>query len=153
MTDAADPILLSTFAANTIAVKTRQDMFAAQDQIQQYTGANNATGTHIVPNSNGVSFNTSGFEYYMTAASNTWNGTTGNNSAAIGQSMIFGQMVGTNAPNAVSQVYAGKMFFGQQGNDYVLQYQVQAVPEPTGIALSLAGFGFIGFVARRRKSA
>ena len=161
-TDAADPILLSTFAASTIASKTRQDMFDAQAQIAQYVGANNATGTHTTL-ANGASFNTSGFEYYMTAASNTWNGTTGNNSAAIGTSMIFGQMQGTSAQNAVSQIYGGldangkfvasSMKLFQQGNVYVLQYSVQAVPEPTGIALALAGFGIVGFVARRRKSA
>jgi len=152
MTDAVNPILVSTFAANTIAPKSGLDVYNAMDQIQQYTGSNNATGTHGSV-ANGVSFNTSGFEYYMTAASNTWNGSTGNNSNAIGTAMIFGEMVAPDLAHAVTKVYAGKMLFAQQGSDYVLQYQVQAVPEPTGIALALAGFGIVGFVARRRKSA
>lgn len=152
--DATDsPILLQTFAANTIAPKARQQVFDAMDQIQQYTSANNSTsnGTHNVPG-NGQSFNTSGYEYYMTAASNTWNTATGNNSVNIGTSMIFGQVIATSAQNGVSQIYGGKMLLAQQGSDYVLTYSVQAVPEPTGIALALAGFGIVGFVARRRRS-
>ena len=149
------PTLMSTFAGTTIATKNNGQQNAALDLVQQYVGANNATGTHTTL-ANGASFNISGDEYYMTNASNTWNGTTGNNSVAVGTSAIFGQMVKNGAAplnNTINSIFAGKMLFAQQGTDYVLQYQVAAVPEPTGYALALAGFGIVGFVARRRKSA
>ena len=149
------PTILSTFAGSSIATKTNLSQDNALNLISQYTGANNPTGTHATQ-ANGASFNISGDEFYMTNGSNTWQGSTGNNSVAVGSSTIFGQMVknGSNPGfNTINTIYSGKMFFGQQGSDYVLQYQVQAVPEPTGIALALAGFGIVGFVARRRKSA
>ncbi len=148
-----DAILLQTFAGATAAVATHQHLFDALDSLQGYTGANNATGTHTTL-ANGSSFNTSGDAYYMGAGSGnaTWNSSTAYNSVAVGTSAIFAQMV-DGPVNTVNTVFAGKMYFGQQGSDYVLQYQVAAVPEPTGYALALAGFGIVGFVARRRKSA
>lgn len=151
ITDA--PIILQTFAGSTAATATHQHLFDALDSMSGYTGANNATGTHT-SQANGASFNIAGDAYYMGAAQGnaTWNASTAYNSVAVGTSAIFAQME-DGSVNTVNTVYAGKMFFGQQGSNYVLQYQVQAVPEPTGIALALAGFGAVGFVARRRKSA
>lgn len=38
-----------------------------------------------------------------------------------------------------------------QGGGYALNYTIAAVPEPTGLALALAGLGAVGFVGRRRQ--
>jgi hypothetical protein len=47
----------------------------------------------------------------------------------------------------------GDISFGQVGGNYVLTYAaVAAVPEASGFALALAGFGAIGFVGSRRRN-
>ena len=57
----------------------------------------------------------------------------------------------STAPRSRVSVFDGTFFFGQTApNVYALQYQVAAVPEPTGYALALAGLGLIGFVGSRR---
>ena len=155
-TDSPLNVLLQTYAGTSVVPKTNLNLANALDAMQGYVGANNATGTHASGAANGWSFNTSNDEYFMSNASNTWLGSTGVNSVAVGTSAMFGEMLqnGDAGGNLTSNtVYAGKMLLAADAsNNYVLQYQVQAVPEPTGIALALAGFGLVGGIARRRKS-
>lgn len=160
--DVTRNVLLQTYAgpndatlATSIAPKTNLGLANALDAMQQYVGANNATGTHGTV-ANGSSFNTSGDEYFMTNNSNNWRNTTGLNSVAIGSKAMFGQMLQSDdfPGNSVKNtIYAGQMLLSKQGSDYRLQYLAVAVPEASGYAMALAGIGFVGFVARRRKSA
>lgn len=47
---------------------------------------------------------------------------------------------------------AGSFTLASNANAYSLNYTIAAVPEPTGLALLLAGLGAIGFVGRRRQA-
>jgi hypothetical protein len=46
---------------------------------------------------------------------------------------------------------AGSFLLSQNAGAYTLTYTIAAVPEPTGLALLLAGLGAVGFVGRRRQ--
>ena len=158
--DVAKNYLLQTYAASTVTTKTNLQLSNGLDAIQQYVGANNATGTHAA-GPDGVSFNTSGDAYFMTNNSVTWIGSTGANSVAVGTAAMFGEMYQNGAnpgTNATNSIYAGKMLLSQSGSTYSLQYQVPAgvvpvtpVPEASTYAMLLGGLGAIGFMARRRK--
>ena len=151
--DVTRNVLLQTYTGTTITQKNNLLLSDALDSMQLFVGANNATGTHGLV-ANGVSFNTSGDEYFMSNGSNNWHGNTGLNSVAVGTAAMFGEMLQSDAfpgNNVTNTIYAGKMLVSQQGSDYRLQYMVP-VPEASGYAMALAGIGFVGFVARRRKS-
>ena len=151
--DVARNVLLQTYSTPTIPFRNNGVLNDALDSMQFYVGAVNATGTHGLV-ANGVSFNTSGDEYFMSNNSNNWHGNTASNSVAVGTAAMFGEMVQSdNFPgnNTLNTIYSGKMLVSQQGNDFRLQYMA-AVPEASGYAMALAGFGLVGFIARRRKS-
>ncbi|MFZ2988375.1 PEP-CTERM sorting domain-containing protein [Ideonella sp.] len=66
----------------------------------------------------------------------------------------FSQILGAGASHTVA---FGVVDLGDYGVDSFLtvggvQVQVTAVPEPTGLALMLAGLGLVGGLARRRKA-
>ena len=156
--DVVRDVLLQTYAASTIAVKNNSLLNDALDSMQFYVGAVNATGTHGTA-ANGVSFNTSGDEYFMANGSNNWHGNTGVNSVAVGTAAMFGEMKKSSdfpGNNTTNTIYAGKMLLSQSGSTYSLQYlvpaaPVAAVPEASTYAMLLGGLGAIGFMARRRK--
>ena len=150
-------IMISTFSGSTAKPSTGTELDSSLSQIANYTGALNATGSYINPAPGGASFNTTGSAYYgNNAGLNTLVGNSSPNSAFVGTKMTVAQFTSAGfTPPPLKDVYGNglnKFFFGQQSGNYVLQYQVQAVPEPTGYALALAGFGLIGFIARRRKA-
>jgi PEP-CTERM motif len=148
--------LISTFAGATAKPENGGVLGTALDQIQNYTGALNATGSFVNQTGGGASYNTAGATYYGSGAGlNTLAGASSPNSGFVGSNLIVAQFTQNGFdPNTVPNktIFPGTFYFGQQGGNYVLQYQVAAVPEPTGIALALAGFGVVGFVGRRRKS-
>lgn len=96
--------------------------------------------------------------YFMTGngmnkfnvAALTW---TNNN--AVGTAATFRSIVntaGVTSGAATTQAdFAGVWSVAQSGSAYTLTYS--AVPEADGLALMLAGFGAVGFLARRRKAA
>lgn len=148
--------LISTFQGSNAKPESNGNLGVALDQVANYTGALNATGSFINPAPGGASFNTSGAVYYGQGAGlNTLAGSSSPNSGFVGQNLSVTQFT-KSAPQPgtapFKTVYPGTFFFGQQAGNYVLQYQVVAVPEPGGAALALAGLGVIGFVGRRRKT-
>jgi hypothetical protein len=152
--------LIMTYTTSTAKPSNGSELGTALDSVANYTGALNATGSFIDPTvgSGGASFNTSGAVLYPFGAGlNTLSGASSPNSGLIGTSLgvvQFTQASGDPIDAPIKTIYPGTFKFAQQGSNYVLQYQVAAaVPEPTGLALALAGFGAVGFVARRRKQA
>ena len=83
----------------------------------------------------------------------SFNGNNITNSVAVGTAVAF-EKVTRNTLTSYddpTETLLGTMQLAQAGNSYVLNYTtVAAVPEPTGYALALAGFGMLVFVARRR---
>ena len=75
-----------------------------------------------------------------------------------------GNVIGTTA-NVETATYAGStaaatmaqlqgtMTFAQSGANYVLSYNVAAVPEAPGFGMALAGLAALGFLAIRRRNA
>lgn len=108
-----------------------------------WASAADASAPAYVLNGNGMNkFN---------VAALTW---TNNN--AVGTAATFRSIVNTasatSAGGATTQTdFAGVWSVAQSGNAYTLTYS--AVPEADGLALMLAGFGAVGFLARRRKAA
>lgn len=125
-----------------------------------FTTSASANTTHTgAATVNGDSFDVVGNNaYFLTQSMNTFNGITaaagwGNNVAAgtAATFMSFNQVNASAATATVNTTYAGVWTLGQQGNNWVLQYS--AVPDADGLALMVAGFGAVGFLARRRKAA
>lgn len=121
-----------------------------------YMGNVNVTGTHLTQ-ANGESVNQKGSgAYYQDSNMISFNGTGWNNGNDIGVTSEFTsyrRAPGGTSVTGIEQVMPGSISFAKVGNDYVLSYTVAAVPEASGSALALAGFGIMGFVAvRRRKS-
>lgn len=78
------------------------------------------------------------------------------NNNAVGTAATFRSIVNTasatSAGGATTQTdFAGVWSVAQSGSAYTLTYS--AVPEADGLALMLAGFGAVGFLARRRQAA
>ncbi len=152
--DTPTDVMLSTVAGATMGSLNSLQLSNSLDQVLVYVGGVNSDGNHSNV-ANGSSTSTSGDSYFMTALSNTWGGAAPLNSKAVGTSATFGSYTqnGYGLTPTNTSVFAGTFFFGQSApNVYSLQYQVAAVPEPTGYALALAGLGLIGFVGLRRKS-
>jgi len=152
--DTPTDVMVSTVAGSTMGTLNNDKLSFTLDQVLVYVGGVNSDGNHSTA-ANGSSTSTSGDSYFMTALSNTWFSNAPLNSKAVGTNATFGsytQNAYGQTPTTTS-VFAGTFFFGQSApNVYALQYQVAAVPEPTGYALALAGLGLIGFVGARRKS-
>jgi hypothetical protein len=155
--DATDR-LISTYSGSSAKPIDNGGLGAGLDAIANFTGALNATGSYV-SGPGGASFNNSGASYYQNNSSgggmNTLYGSSTPNSGLVGSNLTVVKFNknGTDSLNApLKEVLPGTFYFGQQNGSYVVQYQVAAVPEPTGIAMMLAGLGAIGFMAIRRKS-
>jgi len=152
--DTPTNVLLSTVAGPTLGTVTNLQSGIALDQIALFADGVNGIGSHGTQ-ANGSSVATSGNAYFMANQSNNWQSSTPLNSKAVGTNAVFGSYTqnGFGQSATTTSVFPGTFFFGQSTpNVYSLQYQVAAVPEPTGYALALAGLGLIGFVGARRKS-
>lgn len=96
--------------------------------------------------------------YYLTSHMDTFNGTLYTNASSVGTNMAFERVQRNNngLSDPTETLYgnaANAVSFGQVGSNYVLHYQaVQAVPEASGYAMALAGFGLIGFFGLRRRN-
>lgn len=124
-----------------------------------YTTSASANTTHTgAATVNGDSFDVVGNNaYFLTQNMNTFNGVTasagwGNNVAAgtAATFMSFNQVNASAATATVNTTFAGAWTLSQQGSNWVVQYS--AVPDADGLALMVAGFGAVGFLARRRKA-
>ena len=152
--DTPTDVFLSTVAGPTLGTINNLALDSALDQIALFADGVNGIGTHGTT-ANGSSVATAGNAYFMTNNSNVWVNTTPLNSKAVGTNAVFGSYTqnGFGQSATTTNVFPGTFFLGQSApNVYSLQYQVAAVPEPTGYALALAGLGLIGFVGARRKS-
>ena len=94
--------------------------------------------------------------YYQYLGLNSFNGlTTGNwtNSNAIGATATVDATIRNIAPN--TKVLPGTMTFAEIGTganaQYVLSYDVAAVPEASGSTMALAGLAVMGFLGLRRR--
>ena len=154
--------LFTTVNAESTAI-TGPQVGTAGSNMNSYIGFTTATSantTHIgAATVNGDSFDVVGnTAYFLNQNMNTFNGITaaagwGNNNAA-GTAAVFKSFSQVNSSAATATVvntFTGAWTLGQQGNNWVLQYS--AVPEADGLALMVAGFGALGFLARRRKAA
>ncbi|MBC7735028.1 MAG: hypothetical protein H7306_24555 [Bacteriovorax sp.] len=93
--------------------------------------------------------------YYLTSHMDTFNGTLYTNSSAVGTSMAFERVQRNNngLSDPTETLYGNAqnaVIFSQVGGNYVLAYPF---PEASGYAMTLAGFGVIGFFGVRRKRA
>lgn len=126
---------------------------AAEGQVNNYATAVSRTGTHVTQ-ANGDSVNAvSTPGYFLTTSMDSFNGNNITNSVSVGTAVAFEKV--TRSPlsplDNPTETLLGTMQLAQVGSSYVLNYStVAAVPEPTGYALALAGFGMLVFVARRR---
>ena len=126
--------------------------------INGYTQEVNGTGTHVTQDG-GQSMNVIGSDGYfqtknMAAFNNTLKFTNNNavGSAPVEFTQLYRSTVGSG--KALEYVQPLMVSFAQVGNQYVLNYgssATAAVPEASGFAMGLAGFGLLGFVAVRRK--
>jgi len=62
-------------------------------------------------------------------------------------------LAGSTTAAATMTQLAGTMNFAQVGGNYVLSYNVAAVPEAPGSGMALAGLAALGFLAWRRRNA
>ena len=123
-----------------------------------YTNNVSNTGTHLTQD-NGWSVNAIGSgAYFQDASMATFNATLKfSNSNAVGSAPVtftslYRSPVGSG--KALQYVEPLMVSFAQVGTQYVLNYgsnAIAAVPEASGFAMALAGFGMLGFVAARRK--
>ena len=155
--DASDR-LISTYSGSSAKPDNNGNLSSALDAVANFTGALNATGSYV-SGPGGASFNNGGTTYYQNNASgggmNTLYGSSTPNSGLVGTnlSVVKFDKNGTAPLNATTkELLPGTFFFGQQSGNYVLQYQVAAVPEPSGAALALGGLGVIAFISRRRNT-
>lgn len=153
------PILTTVQAGDesTTTSYTTKQVITAGIQVQAYVNEVNKTGTHKTV-ANGESVNTSDtsayFDYYTTS---TFNDVLFNNTNAVNSKSEFTLVYSSAGPfgDPLSEkVQAGTVLLSGSGTNYSLTYtaNVAAVPEPTGYALALAGFGAFGLLARRRRS-
>jgi len=148
--------ILSTINAsevgNVIGTYDNSNVQSGLGQIQAYYNAVNLTGTHNTANGDSVNTKGSG-AYFGDTAMDSFNFTLFNNSSAVGTTMALEQLQRTQLTQGLPiERVKGDITFAQVGGSYVLSYSaVAAVPEASGYALALAGFGAVGFVGSRRR--
>jgi hypothetical protein len=135
------------------ASQTNSTIAASNTAYIAYIQALNASGAaNVNEQVNGKGTNA----YFMQQGQNNLQSASWLNNNNIGATAVFEQVTKVNggANNAVANinVLPGTLTFAQSGSSYVLSYNVAAVPEPSGLAMALAGLGVIGFVAARRKN-
>ena len=125
-----------------------------------YTSYVTNTGTHLTQD-NGQSVNAIGTNAYFQqtnmAAFNSQLKFTNNNavgSAPVEFTSLYRNSIQAGSAKALQYVEPLMVSFVQTGSQYVLNYgssAVAAVPEASGFAMALAGFGLLGFASVRRK--
>ena len=129
---------------------TNSDLQNSNTQIATFIQNLNATGA-----AEQVGLKGSGI-YYQDLHLSDYNGVSFSNSNAIGTDATVWSVntiaKGTNTAAAVTEL-AGTMSFNQVGGNYVLSYNVAAVPEAPGFGMALAGLAALGFLAIRRRNA
>jgi len=94
--------------------------------------------------------------YYMDYTLSDFNGTAFQNSNDIGATAAVWSAKNISGGNTVAAQMtqmAGTMTFTQVGSDYVLSYNVAAVPEAPGFGMALCGLAAVGFLSARRRKA
>lgn len=137
--------ILTNIVNNTTTYANQQALTAVG---QTHTTVDNGDGYAAAGNL--AYFLASSFDSFNNqTASAGWLNTVAQGSAATFRSFATSS---TSAGGATAQnTFAGVWSLNQSGNAYTLTYS--AVPEADGLALMLAGFGAVGFLARRRKAA
>lgn len=163
-TSAASRRLFTTVTTGANSAGTQGNFNSAEGNLSGYIGSlvnvSNGSTFGTVDNGDGwaSAADTSAAAYFM--ASNGWNkfnvaALTWTNNNAVGTAATFRSIVNTSGINtggATTQTdFAGVWSVAQSGSAYTLTYS--AVPEADGLALMVAGFGAMGFLARRRKAA
>lgn len=152
--------ILSTIDAasvgNVIGNFNGTNVTSAVTQVSTYYGnLQYSPGATFTTQTNGDSRNLVGSAgYFGTTAMDSFNGSFYGNSSLVGTDMAFDLVKRVQSGNAdpIETLQAGVVSFKKVSSDYVLQYSVQAVPEASGYAMALAGFGLIGFVGIRRRN-
>lgn len=152
--------ILSTISADFVGTVGAGDPFNSASveggvaQFPAYYDAVNATGTHKSA-ANGDSYNLSGTPaYFLTNGMDTFNGVLYENSSAVGTAMAVDQVIRNQASLSAptENTLAGLMNLSLVGSNYVLNYNVAAVPDAPGVATSAAGLALVGFMALRRRN-
>ncbi len=94
--------------------------------------------------------------YYQDLSLATFNGvafSNGNNIGATAAVETASNLAGGNTAAASMAQLAGTMTFAQVGGNYVLSYNVAAVPEAPGAGMALCGLAALGFLGLRRRNA
>jgi len=128
---------------------TNNDIIAANTQVNPTITALNLSAT---PNEQ-VALTGSG-AYYQNFTLSDFNQHGFQNGNNIGATAAVETASNTGAGTAAATMaqLAGTMTFTQVGSNYVLSYNVAAVPEAPGFGMTLAGLALLGFVALRRRN-
>ncbi len=124
-------------------------------------GANSQVNTTIsnlntAPNPNEQVAQKGSGSYYQDLSLANFNGSGFSNNNSIGATAAVwtaANLSGGNTVPAVMTQLAGTMTFAQVGSNYVLSYNVAAVPEAPGYGMALCGLAALGFLAIRRRNA
>jgi hypothetical protein len=164
--------MAATSVYDVIAFDRDSTAFAAQHALTTASAAPSVTNTNLLNmgyatnnalfingNStsgadNGANVATSGTQYQFTSFKGTWGGYMGNATAALGSNLNFYAMDG-NGTSSVAKETTTLLggVWNLSADNSTLTYtisNVAAVPEPSSIAMLLAGLGMLGMIARRR---
>ncbi|MBC7662768.1 MAG: PEP-CTERM sorting domain-containing protein [Caulobacter sp.] len=152
------PSILSTITAGTTAAAVGQFTVVIGGMSGQNLGYINALN-QIAPNPqesvNPVGTNAYFQGYQMDSWNLQTNGVNGpwTASNALGTSAQVLQLTNSkNSPDVgYANLLAGTISFAQSGANYVLSYNVAAVPEAPASMMGLAGLGLLAFMAARRR--
>jgi hypothetical protein len=132
----------------------------AEDMVGQVTNGKEISGASSIGAYYGYHLNdeeatkaSEGNAYYLTQNQDSFGTNAWNNGNSIGATANVAELQSgkgnQNLANAIN--IPGTFTFAQSGNgDYVLSYNVSAVPEAPASTMALAGLGVMGLVARRR---
>ncbi len=111
---------------------------------------------NTAPNANEQVAQKGSGSYYQDLQLANFNGagfSNNNNIGATAAVWTAANLSGGNTTPAVMTQLAGTMSFAQVGSNYVLSYNVAAVPEAPGSGMVLCGVAALGFIALRRRKA
>ncbi|GAB2882937.1 hypothetical protein GCM10027046_09160 [Uliginosibacterium flavum] len=160
-TGAAQHLLSTVVLGSTNKIETATNakiLLASSSSHNAYVAANTVFGTHGTAD-NGANIQGNGTSYQGSNGSfkTNWNGTMTMFSAAAGvdQSLGFYGLDGVagSSGNALAITnFNGTWSMDAAAGTLTYSAQIAAVPEPSSIAMLLAGLGLMGFIARRRLS-